>query len=234
MPVTTGRGGRRGDGPGGRPGLGILVCIGNDLVRTGLRTVLESEPEWGVLATAGDDSRDLAGLLRRTAPDVIVSDLSPAMLTAARAGPPPGVPVVVLEHAPHPDDVRAALRAGARAVVANSRSSSQHVIEAVRAVADGHAYLAPSITAALLDGLSAAAHPVDPAARQKADSLTGRERQVLQLVAGGRSTAEVAERLHLSRATVKSHLSHALPKLGVQDRAQAVAFAHRAGLVTPD
>lgn len=214
--------------------LDILLSIGNDLVHTGLRTVLESEPDWNVVSTTPEAGRDLAGLLRRTTPDVVVSDFSSAMLSAARTGSAPGVPVVVIGYAPQPDDVREALRAGARGVVANNYSSSQHVIEAVRAVTDGHAYLAPSVTAALLDGLSTATQPTDPAARQKVDLLTERERQVLQLIAGGRSTAEVADRLNLSRATVKSHVSHSLPKLGVQDRAQAVALAHRAGLVTAD
>ncbi|CAA9252764.1 MAG: hypothetical protein AVDCRST_MAG41-1953 [uncultured Corynebacteriales bacterium] len=212
--------------------LEILLCIGNDLVRTGLRTVLESEAEWRVVATSPETPEDLSGLLQRIGPDLVVSDFSPAVLAAAGTGSGPVVPVILIGHAPGAEQVREALRAGARGVVANDNDSSQHVIEAVRAVAGGYAYLAPSVTAKLLDGLASVAPAVPREYRERLQSLTDREREVLRLIARGRSTAEVADELHLSRATVKSHVSHALPKLGVQDRAQAVAFAHRAGLVT--
>lgn len=217
--------------------LEILLFVGHDLIRTGLRTVLESQPDWNVVSVGGDTAREITELVRRISPDVVVSDLSLAVLSAVRTAGPPGsgqeVPVVMIGDDPPVEEIRRALRAGARGVVVNS-GSSQHVIEAVRAVSDGYAYLAPSVTAALLAGLTALPPIVDRLTRERLESLTARERQVLRLIATGWSTAEVAERLHLSRATVKSHVSHALSKIGVQDRAQAVVFAHRTGLVRID
>jgi DNA-binding NarL/FixJ family response regulator len=212
--------------------LEILLCIEHDLVRTGLRTVLESQPGWTVVCGTAGTPLAARSLLDQLAPDLVVADFPAAAFTDTGNGTRPAVPIVLVGFTPSPEEVRDALRSGARGVVLADDGSSQHVIEAVRALADGHAYLAPAVTADLLDRLAGGLPALDPAVRERLDTLTEREREVLELIACGRSTAEVARRLHLSPATVKSHLSHTLPKLGVQDRAQAVAFAHRAGLVT--
>ncbi len=122
-----------------------------------------------------------------------------------------------------------ALRAGASGFLLK-RSSRDELINAVRVIAAGDALLAPPVTRRLIDRF--ADTRLDPAVAARIDVLTAREREVLVLVAKGNSNAEVAEELHLTEHTVKTHVSRMLAKLGLRDRVQAVILAYDAGLVT--
>ena len=131
-----------------------------------------------------------------------------------------------------PDEyVYEALRAGASGFVLKD-ISPEDLVAAVRTVADGGALLAPSVTRRLISRF-AAPPSLDSSAVSRLDRLTSREREVLMAVAAGSSNIEIAEDLFVGAATVKSHVSSVLTKLGLNNRAQAVAFAYESGLVKP-
>lgn len=131
-----------------------------------------------------------------------------------------------------PDEyVYAALRAGASGFVLKD-ISPEDLVAAVRTIADGGALLAPSVTRRLISRF-AAPPSLDSSVVSRLDRLTGREREVLMAVAAGASNIEIAEDLFVGPATVKSHVSSILTKLGLNNRAQAVAFAYESGLVKP-
>jgi DNA-binding NarL/FixJ family response regulator len=139
--------------------------------------------------------------------------------------------VIVLTTFDDDDYVYAALRAGASGFLLKDLTPEQ-LVASVRMVVNGDALLAPSITRRLVERF---ARP-DPASNGKGgdlSSLTAREREVVALMARGLSNAEIADRLFLSEATVKTHVARILPKLGLRDRVQAVVFAYESGLVTP-
>ena len=123
-----------------------------------------------------------------------------------------------------------ALRAGAAGFLLKD-APRERLIEAIRVVHSGEALLSPSITRRLIEDFAARSDPIEPPAAVLAE-LTPREREVLGLVAHGLSNAEIAARLVVTEATVKSHINHLFTKTGVRDRAQAVTYAYRHGLVS--
>jgi DNA-binding NarL/FixJ family response regulator len=127
--------------------------------------------------------------------------------------------------------VYAALRAGASGFLLKTTPPGD-LLAGIRVVASGEGLLAPSVTRRLIAEFARRPQPAQPPSRTL-DGLTGRERQVLTLVATGLSNAEIADHLHLSAATVKTHMGHLLAKLGARDRAQLVIVAYETGLVTP-
>ena len=221
----------------------IRVVLADDqpLMLQGLAMLLRTEPGLEVVGLATDGAEALA-LAHRHLPDVVVLDVRMPGLDGVAAtrrivdelgGPPAAArPVgVLILTAYHDDDtVYAALRAGAAGFVLKDAAPAE-LVSAVRAVADGDAWLHPNVARRLLDEFARRSDPTSPTPAELA-SLTPREREVLAAVAHGLSNSEVAAHLVVTEATVKTHLGRVLMKLGLRDRAQAVATAYRTGLVT--
>jgi DNA-binding NarL/FixJ family response regulator len=213
----------------------IRVVIADDqpLVRTGLRTVLEVEPDIQVVGEAADGAQAVE-LCRTQAVDVVLMDVRmPRMdgLQAARRLSELNSPtrVVVLTTFDLDEYVYEALRVGASGFLLKDATAGQ-LVAAVRVAAEGNAMLAPSVTRRLITefGRRLTEHKRPSA---QLDALTEREREVLGLMAQGLSNAEIAGRLYLSETTIKTHVGHILGKLELRDRVQAVIVAHEAGLV---
>lgn len=217
--------------------LRVIIVDDQALVRTGLAMILRSEEGIEVVGEAAD-GREAIAVAGTSRPDVVLMDLRMAGMdgiaaTHVLAGPDAVDPTKVLILTTFDDDelVYAALRAGASAFLLKD-TPPEHLVHAIRVVADGQALLAPTVTRRLLDRFA-----VQPAGDQAdvaaLDVLTAREREVLHLIAGGLSNAEIADRLVVSQTTVKTHVGRVLAKLGLRDRVQAVVLAYESGLVTP-
>jgi DNA-binding NarL/FixJ family response regulator len=215
----------------------IRVVLADDqaLIRGGLRSILESEPDITVVGEAGD-GRQAIEACRRLRPDLVLMDVQMPELdgiTAARqllADPLcAGLRVVILTTFDLDEYVRPALAAGVSGFLLKD-TPAERLGDAVRTVADGHALLAPTVTRRLID--TYVERPAMDAGRAALlGSLTPREDDVLRAMADGLSNAEIAARLHLGEGTVKTHVTRVLTKLGVRDRLQAVVFAYSSGLV---
>jgi DNA-binding NarL/FixJ family response regulator len=205
----------------------VVLADDHPMYRFGLRAVLDASPEVEVVGEAADGA-ELLALVARHAPDVVLTDLSMPTLSGTAAidelsRRQPGVGVLVLTM--HEDDVSlfAALRAGARGYLLKGADRDE-IVRAVLAVAGGDAVYGGAVARRVVDSLTGAARtPVLP-------ELTGREREVLELLAAGLPTGQIARRLALSDKTVRNHVSAVLTKLQVPDRAAAVARAREAGL----
>ena len=214
----------------------VVVVDDQPVVRTGFRTILEASGI-EVVDEAGD-GRQAVAVARRSRPDVVLMDIRMPVLdgieaTRQLAGPDVADPVrvLVLTTFDLDDHVYDALRAGASGFLLKD-VGREELVAAVRVVASGDALLAPSVTRRLLEEFARrpSADRPSPAAL---DVLTPREREVLALVARGRSNAEIAAELYVGEATVKSHVAHLLMKLGLRDRVHAVIHAYDVGLVRP-
>ncbi len=215
----------------------IRVVLVDDqaMVRTGLRMVLAAEPDIEVVGEAADGASGVR-VVTEEQPDVVLLDVRmPGMdgLEAARRILAAGLPtrVVVLTTFDEDEYVTAALRAGVSGFLLKV-APPEDLVTAVRAVAAGHWLLDPAVTLRVIETYAAAPSP-DPVRAAALAELTEREADVLALVAAGLSNAEIAAGLYLGEATVKTHVSRILFKLGLRDRVQAVAFAYESGLVTP-
>jgi DNA-binding NarL/FixJ family response regulator len=215
----------------------IRVVLVDDqaMVRTGLRMVLAAESDIEVVGEAADGAAGVR-VVTEQEPDVVLLDVRmPGMdgLEAARRILAADLPtrVVVLTTFDEDEYVAAALRAGVSGFLLKV-APPEDLVTAVRTVAAGHGLLDPAVTLRVIEAYVAAPAP-DPARAQALAQLTERETDVLALVAAGLSNAEIAVRLYLGEATVKTHVSRILLKLGLRDRVQAVAFAYESGLVTP-
>ncbi|MFF5228844.1 response regulator [Dactylosporangium sp. NPDC000521] len=213
----------------------VLVADDHALIRSGLSAMLGAQPDLTVVGEAADGAEAvrLAGSL---APDVVMMDIRMPVMDGIEATRrirhrQDGPRVLVLTTFDLDGYVYEALRAGAAGFLLKDAPPGQ-LAEAVRTVAAGDALLAPAVTRRLIDRFLRVP-PVDTAAALAADRLTDRELEVLQLVARGLSNAEIAAALHLSEATVKTHVSRVLTKLDLRDRVQAVVHAYEHGLVTP-
>jgi DNA-binding NarL/FixJ family response regulator len=209
----------------------VLLVDDEELVRTGLRMILDSEPD---ITVAGDahDGQDALDKVRHLDPDVVLMDIRMPRMDGLEATRRLGTSrararVVVLTTFDLDEHVYAALEAGAVGFLLKDAPAAQ-LAHAVRVAAAGDALLAPSVTKRLI-----ARFTVDrPAARPSLpEGLTARETEVLALMAEGLSNAEIADRLIVGDATVKTHVARVLAKLGVRDRVQAVVLAYRSGLV---
>jgi DNA-binding NarL/FixJ family response regulator len=214
----------------------VLVADDQPVVRAGFQTILEAQPDIVVVGEAGD-GREAVEQAHRLQPDVVLMDVrmpnvDGLQATRQLAGPcvPRPVRVLVLTTFDLDDYVYEALRAGASGFLLKDVRRDD-LVAAVRVVAAGDALLAPSVTRRLIQEF--ARRPPTKASRHLTDRLTPRERDVFESVARGMSNAEIAERLHLGDATVKSHVTHVLLKLGLRDRIQAVIYAYESGLVRP-
>lgn len=214
----------------------VLLADDQTLVRAGFRSILEGEDDVEVVGEAADGAEAVhrAAALQ---PDVVLMDIRMPGLDGLEAtrricGDPTlsAIKVVILTTFDVDDHVYAALRAGASGFLVKDTEPTE-LIHAVRVVARGDALLAPSITRRLIAEFAARSDRPEPSPRLAA--LTEREREVLVLVARGLSNDEIAQRLVLSPATAKTHVSRIMTKLGVRDRAQLVVLAYESALVTP-
>lgn len=216
----------------------IRVALADDqhLVRAGFRALLEAEPDIRVVGeAAGGD--ELLALLRREAADVVLMDIrmpggDGLWATEQIAADPAlaGVRVIIVTTFELDEYVVRAVRAGASGFLVKDTEPAD-LVRAVRAVAEGDALLSPGVTRSLLTRLSAGLRDVPDPGRLAV--LTDREREVLRLVGGGLSNAEIAEALVLSPLTAKTHVSRIMQKLDARDRVRLVVIAYEAGLVAP-
>jgi DNA-binding NarL/FixJ family response regulator len=222
------------------PAIRVLVVDDQELVRAGFCVILDNADG---IAVAGEAADGAAALEQAAAlqPDVVLMDVRmPGMdgLEATRnltaAGGPGGArapKVVILTTFDLDDYVYEALRSGASGFLLKD-SPRADLIAAVRAAAAGDALLAPSVTRRLIEAFASRPAELAPAPSRLA-ALTARERDVLLLLARGRSNAEIAAALFVSEATVKTHVGNLLAKLGLRDRVQAVILAYETGIVRP-
>jgi len=217
----------------------VLVADDQALVRAGFVALLAAQEDVDVVAEAADGEQAVE-LARRLRPDVVLMDIRmPGLdgLAATRriAASPElaDVRVVVLTTFELDEYVFEALRSGASGFLVKHTEPSE-LVRAVRAVAAGEALLSPGVTRRLIAEYAARARPApDPRTSGALAALTDREREVLALVAQGLSNEEIAERLILSRATARTHVSRVLGKVGARDRTQLVVLAYESGLVRP-
>jgi DNA-binding NarL/FixJ family response regulator len=215
----------------------IVIAEDEALVREGLVAIVSSHPDYEVVATAADGVEAVASV-RRTDPDVVLMDIRmPGVdgLEATRrivADPETsGTRILVLTTFELDEYVFEALRVGASGFLVKDTEPAD-LVKAVRAVAAGDAQLSPSVTRRLIEHVAVGAKPL-PHERPDVARLTQREREIVTLVGEGLSNAEIAHRLVVSPATAKTHVSRAMVKLGVRDRAQLVVLAYESGLVRP-
>jgi DNA-binding NarL/FixJ family response regulator len=213
----------------------LLIADDQELVRIGFRLFLETQDGFEVVGEAADGEEAVARA-RELHPDVILMDIrmprvdgieAIARLAREQLEPPPRV--LVLTTFDLDEYVFGALRAGAAGFLLKDAPREQ-LIQAIRVVHAGEALLSPSVTRRLVEDYARRGAPVPPPDVVLRD-LTPREREVLVLVARGLSNGEVAERLIVSEATVKSHVGSILLKLGLRDRVQAVVLAYESGIV---
>jgi DNA-binding NarL/FixJ family response regulator len=213
----------------------LLIVDDQELVRIGLRLFLEAHENLQVVGEAGDGHAAIERA-RALRPDVVLMDVrmprmdgveATARLTRAGIEPPPRV--LVLTTFDLDQYVFGALRAGAAGFLLKD-APRERLLEAIHVIHSGEALLSPSITRRLIENFAARSDPLEPPKELLAE-LTPREREVLLLVARGLSNGEIAERLVVTDATVKSHVGSLLLKLGLRDRVQAVVFAYEHGIV---
>jgi DNA-binding NarL/FixJ family response regulator len=210
----------------------VLVADDQRVVREGLEMLLRLLPGVEVVGSAadGDEAVALAGRLR---PDVVLMDLGMPRCDGVEATRrlrerQPAIQVLILTTYADDRSVVTALRAGARGFLTKDAGADQ-IAQALRAVMRGEAAIDPAVQHHLVAAV-AATGPEEAAAEPLPDGLTPREAEVVSLIAAGLSNAEIADRLVITEATVKSHVNHLFGKTGVRDRAQAVAYAYRNGL----
>jgi DNA-binding NarL/FixJ family response regulator len=206
----------------------VLLADDQRVVREGLGMLVGLLEGIELVATAADGEEALA-LAAEHNPDVVLMDLRmPRMdgIEAIRRLAARGTSAIALTTYADDASVLGALRAGARGYLTKDAGADE-IRAAVEAVARGEAALDPAIQHHVLAAVSA---PVEPPAPEMPDDLTPREAEVLQLIAAGLTNTEIAERLVVSNATVKSHVNHIFAKIGARDRAQAVVYAYANGL----
>lgn len=214
--------------------ISVLLADDEALVRAGLRLILETADDLTVVGDAEDGQAAIAAV-GRDRPDVVLMDLRMPRLDGiaataairAKAIPPA---VIVLTTFDTDDDVFRALDAGAIGFLLKD-TPPQELIRAIRIAASGDAMLSPSITRRLIGRMTAEDHTRRRAALERLEPLTEREREVLIEIGRGYANSEIARRLHMSEATVKTHITHLFSKLAATNRVQLAIAAFRAGMV---
>jgi DNA-binding NarL/FixJ family response regulator len=212
----------------------VLIADGEALVRGGVRALLEASGRLAVVgeAATGEEAIEVA---QRVHPDVAVIDSRlPGLDTGDVIGQicsESGIAAMVLTASEEDKRTYAALRAGATGVLLKD-TEPEALVHAVELVAGGEALLSPKLTRCVLAEIASRPEPAGPS-RELVDELTAREREVVALVGHGLGNHEIAERLVVTPATAKTHVSRAMLKLHAHDRAKLVVFAYEAGLVVP-
>jgi len=214
----------------------VLICDDQSLVRGGFRMIIEARVGLEVVGEAENGLQAIA-MARDTEPDVILMDVRMPNLDgieATRQIVASGNPARILVLTTYDADeyVYAAIQAGASGFLLKDARPAQ-LVEAIQVIAAGDALLAPTVTRRLLAQFARALPAGQATPPPALAELTARETEVLRLLASGLSNAELAQRLFVSEATVKSHVSSLLRKLGLRDRVQAVVLAYETGLITP-
>lgn len=210
----------------------VLIADDHEVVRQGTRVLLEDAPDVEVVGEADDGCEAVAKALELKA-DVVLMDLSMPKMDGveairALADEAPETKVLLLTGSGVEERIFEALEAGALGYLSKT-AQGEEILEAVRRVDAGDPSLPPEITRRLLTRLSGT-----PDHTELVDPLTDREEEVLALVAEGMSNRDIAENLHVSETTVRTHVSHILGKVGVKNRVQAALFALRTGIATLD
>jgi DNA-binding NarL/FixJ family response regulator len=214
----------------------VLLVDDQAMVRAGLRMIIEAEPDMEVAGEAEDGLSAISGVTDLQ-PDVVLMDIQmPAMdgLEATRrildSENRTNTRVLILTTFERDEYIFKALSLGASGFILKN-APPEDLITAIRTVAEGNALLAPSVTRRVIAEFTR--QPVFDSRKDELERLTEREIEVLRLVARGQSNAEIADQLVVGEATVKTHVSNMLTKLGLRDRVQAVVFAYEIGLVQP-
>ncbi|MCO5993331.1 response regulator [Actinoallomurus rhizosphaericola] len=215
----------------------VLVADDQALLRGSFRVLVDTAPDLLTVGEAGTGT-EAVDLAVRERPDVVLMDVRMPEMDGIEAtrricGPdgPPGVRVLILTTFDLDEYVHAALRAGASGFLLKNTPPAD-LLAGIRVIASGEALLAPAVTRRLIAEFAGRPLPARRPARELA-GLTGREREVLELIARGLANGEIAAHLHLSPATVKTHVGNLLAKLAARDRAQLVMVAYETRLVTP-
>jgi DNA-binding NarL/FixJ family response regulator len=212
--------------------LRVLIADDQPLMRAGFRAVLEAAGDIVVVAEAGNGT-DAIQAAAEHAPDVILMDIRmPGMDGIEATRMLPRQRVLILTTFGLDEYIIDALRAGASGFMLKD-APTQELVRAVRSVAAGDAVLSPAVTRQLLDQVARRLPAAVSRAPEAIAQLTDREREVLRMLAAGLSNAEIAGALVVSDATVKTHVSNLLGKLGLRDRVQAVIYAYETGLIAP-
>lgn len=222
--------------------LRVVLIDDEELIRAGLALLLATEPDIEVVGEAGDGQSGLE-LVAGLQPDVVVMDVRMPIMDGVAAteilsaksfdgGQGIATPVLILTTFSDEAAVHDSIRAGASGFILKN-SAPQILASAIRALAKGAGWLDPNVTRQILDEFAAKPIPAMPHTGDF-ETLTPREQEVLAEIAQGLNNTQIAEKLFLSESTVKTHVHRILMKLGVTDRAQAVAAAYRWGLVRPD
>ena len=216
----------------------VVVADDQPLLRTGFKALIATAPDLEVVGEAGD-GREAVRLARAAQADVVLMDIRMPVLDGIAATrlitadeDLAGVRVLILTTFEIDEYVFEALRAGASGFLGKSAEADE-LLNAIRTVSRGDALLSPAATRSLISRFLATPSPMPPmdeAASRGLAALTDRERELTVLVATGLSNDDIAARLVLSPATVKTHVNRAMVKVGARDRAQLVVFAHRCGL----
>lgn len=213
----------------------VLIADDQRVVREGLVMVLGLLPDVDVVGAASDGAEAVA-LAEDLHPDIVLMDLRMPRCDGVEATRllrerEPDAKVVVLTTYSDDRSVIDALQAGARGYLTKDTGGAE-IRQALQRVLDDHAVIDPAVQHHLVDAIAGAPMARSPQAPSRfPDGLTPREAEVLSLIAAGLSNTEIADRLVVSEGTVKSHINHLLAKIGARDRAQAVAYAYRNGLV---
>jgi len=212
--------------------LRVVIADDQPLMRAGFKAVLEATGAIEIVAEAGDGAEAIAAAEAHR-PDVVLMDIRMPGIDGIEATRRlPRHRILVLTTFGLDEYIVEALRAGASGFMTKDAPAAE-LVAAVRAVAAGDAVLSPAVTRRLLDRVARRLPSASGAAAGATATLTEREREVLQLVAGGMSNAEIAAALVVAEPTVKTHVSNLLGKLGLRDRVQAVIYAYEQGLVEP-
>ncbi|MBN1535813.1 MAG: response regulator transcription factor [Anaerolineales bacterium] len=208
----------------------VLICDDQDIVREGMHAILKTSPEMEVVGVAGDGAEALE-LISQTRPDVVLMDLKMPIMNGIQATQQirtryPEVRVLVLTTYDADEWVFDAIRSGAAGYLLKD-TPREALIEAIKGTAMGKTHVDPNVAGKLFTQVSKTPGMVDTTI---ADKLSERERQVLSLLAGGLSNADIAAKLYLSEGTVRNYVSAIFSKLDVSDRTQAAVLALRYGL----
>ena len=217
------------------PPVRVLIVEDDTLMRAGLRGVLASDPAIEVVGEAGD-GREALYRVRLLEPDIVLMDVRMPNLDGIAAtrellASSPEAKVMILTTFEQDDYIFGALSAGASGFLLK-RTRPEDLLAAIHTIAAGDSLLSPSVTNRVIERM-ARQLPSDTSEHSRLDSLTRREREVLELVARGLSNSEISAALVIEESTVKTHTKRLLAKLGVRDRVQAVIFAYEHGITSP-